>query len=256
MRRLLLLALALGAGVASAADIDAIFAPLADAKSPGLAVLARQNGRTVFARGYGVRDLRTLARIDAKTDFRLASFTKQFTAMAVMLLANDGKLRYDRPHAHVAYRQHYGIPHRDRAIYRRAADDCGVVEPDGPGSRKACASGRTIIALTAAEAMLSSIPPIASSEIDGADNLGQVFVKPMAPRIIGVIRPYGISRQPGRLNTSEVPYRSRIDAFKYGIMKSPDNESIVIGAGKEDYEIGIQLIDFEWDDIEPSVLPI
>jgi CubicO group peptidase (beta-lactamase class C family) len=96
---LLLLALAAGAGAAAAADInaiDAIFAPLADAKTPGVAVLVRQNGRTVFERGYGVRDLRTLARIDGKTDFRLASFTKQFTAIAIMLLVHDGKLRYDQ----------------------------------------------------------------------------------------------------------------------------------------------------------------
>ena len=94
--RTLLPALAVGAGAASAADIDAIFAPLADAKSPGVAVLVRRDGRTVFQRGYGVRDLRTLAPIDAKTDFRLASFTKQFTAMAIMLLVHDDKLRYDR----------------------------------------------------------------------------------------------------------------------------------------------------------------
>jgi CubicO group peptidase (beta-lactamase class C family) len=96
VRRLLLLVLAVGAGIAAAADPDAIFAPLADAKSPGLAVLVRQNGRTVFERGYGVRDLRTLSRIDGKTDFRLASCTKQFTAMAIMLLVHDGKLRYDQ----------------------------------------------------------------------------------------------------------------------------------------------------------------
>jgi len=75
--------------------LEAIFAPLSDAKSPGLAVLVRKGGRAVFARGYGVRDLRTLATIDARTNFRLASCTKQFTAMAIMLLAHDGKLRYD-----------------------------------------------------------------------------------------------------------------------------------------------------------------
>ncbi len=96
MRLALVLAFAMSAGVASAGDIDAIFAPLADAKSPGVAALVRQNGRTIFERGYGVRDLRTSARIDAKTDFRLASFTKQFTAMAIMLLVHDGKLRYDQ----------------------------------------------------------------------------------------------------------------------------------------------------------------
>jgi CubicO group peptidase (beta-lactamase class C family) len=93
-----LTALLIAAGVSMAADaarIDAIFAPLADAKSPGCAVLVRKDGKTVFERGYGVRDLRTLAPIDARTNFRLASFTKQFTAMAIMLLVDDGKLRYD-----------------------------------------------------------------------------------------------------------------------------------------------------------------
>ena len=80
---------------AGAADFDSIYAPLVTAHSPGLAVLVRQNGRTLFERGYGVRDLRTQAAIDGRTNFRLASFTKQFTAMAVMLLARDGKLRYE-----------------------------------------------------------------------------------------------------------------------------------------------------------------
>ena len=95
MRLALLIALGVCAGYAPAAEIDSIFAPLADAKSPGMAVLVRQNGLTVFQHGYGVRDLRTQAPIDAKTNFRLASFTKQFTAMAIMLLVHDGKLRYD-----------------------------------------------------------------------------------------------------------------------------------------------------------------
>jgi CubicO group peptidase (beta-lactamase class C family) len=92
---LLVLAIAARAGDSTVAQLDAIFSPLAGARSPGLAVLVRQNGRTIFERGYGVRDLRTMAPIDAGTDFRLASFTKQFTALAAMLLVHDGKLRYE-----------------------------------------------------------------------------------------------------------------------------------------------------------------
>jgi CubicO group peptidase (beta-lactamase class C family) len=65
--------------------------------SPGFAVLVKKNGKVVFEKGYGVRDLRSKIAIDAQTNFRLASFTKQFTAMAVMLLVHDGKLRYDEP---------------------------------------------------------------------------------------------------------------------------------------------------------------
>jgi CubicO group peptidase (beta-lactamase class C family) len=75
--------------------IDAVFSSLADGKSPGIAVLVRNQGRTLFQRGYGIRDLRTSAKIDEHTDFRLASFTKQFTAMAAMLLIHEGKLQYD-----------------------------------------------------------------------------------------------------------------------------------------------------------------
>jgi CubicO group peptidase (beta-lactamase class C family) len=75
--------------------IDALLSPLTDAKSPGLAVLVRKQGQTVFSRGYGVRDLQSLAKIDSRTNFRLASCTKQFTAMAIMLLVHDGKLRYE-----------------------------------------------------------------------------------------------------------------------------------------------------------------
>ena len=78
-----------------AGKIEALFAPLADAKSPGLAVLVRAHGQTVFERGYGVRDLRSLAKIDEHTNFRLASFTKQFTSMAIMLLVHDRKLTYE-----------------------------------------------------------------------------------------------------------------------------------------------------------------
>jgi CubicO group peptidase (beta-lactamase class C family) len=79
----------------SADQIDAVFASLKSNNAPGAAVLVVRNGKPEFRRGYGVTDLRGRRRIDAKTNFRLASFTKQFTAAAIMLLARDGKLRYD-----------------------------------------------------------------------------------------------------------------------------------------------------------------
>jgi CubicO group peptidase (beta-lactamase class C family) len=49
----------------------------------------------LFERGYGVRELRNKQAIDSTTNFRLASCTKQFTAMAIMLLVHDGRLRYE-----------------------------------------------------------------------------------------------------------------------------------------------------------------
>lgn len=74
--------------------IDGLFEPLIGLNSPGAAVMVRQNGRTVFQKGFGVADTRTLRKIGPATNFRLASFTKQFTAMAIMLLVHDGKLQY------------------------------------------------------------------------------------------------------------------------------------------------------------------
>jgi CubicO group peptidase (beta-lactamase class C family) len=76
-------------------QMDSAFSGIASHDTPGFAVLVKKDGKIVFEKGYGVRDLRTKTGIDAPTNFRLASFTKQFTAMAVMLLVHDGKLRYD-----------------------------------------------------------------------------------------------------------------------------------------------------------------
>ena len=77
--------------------IDAICkkAGLNSNQAPGAAILVIKGGRVVFARGYGVTDLRSLHPIDTHTNFRLASVSKQFTAMAIMLLVHDGKLHYD-----------------------------------------------------------------------------------------------------------------------------------------------------------------
>ena len=85
--------------VASSAElakqVEGILAGLRSDRAPGVAVLVLHDGEPIFERGYGVTDLRSLHAIDAYTNFRLASVTKQFTAMAVMLLVHDGKLRYE-----------------------------------------------------------------------------------------------------------------------------------------------------------------
>jgi CubicO group peptidase (beta-lactamase class C family) len=77
------------------ARLEKIFSGLASSREPGAAVLVAKAGRVVFKRGYGVTDLRTLRPISRKTNFRLASVTKQFTAAAVMLCVRDGRLGYD-----------------------------------------------------------------------------------------------------------------------------------------------------------------
>lgn len=75
--------------------VDVPFSGLISSQDPGAAVIVIKDGRVAFEHGYGVTDLRTLRPIDGRTNLRLASLTKQFTAAAVMLLARDGRLRYE-----------------------------------------------------------------------------------------------------------------------------------------------------------------
>ncbi len=78
-----------------ASELGAMFSTFASSRDPGAAVLVIKDGRIVFERGYGVTDLRSRRPIDARTNFRLASVTKQFTAASIMLLVREGKLRYE-----------------------------------------------------------------------------------------------------------------------------------------------------------------
>jgi CubicO group peptidase (beta-lactamase class C family) len=76
-------------------QIESIFSSVAPPDTPGVAILVNFHGEVLLEKGYGVRELRSQTSNSPDTNFRLASFTKQFTAMAIMLLVQDGKLHYD-----------------------------------------------------------------------------------------------------------------------------------------------------------------
>jgi CubicO group peptidase (beta-lactamase class C family) len=60
-------------------------------KFSGTVLLAR-DGEVIFCQGYGMANLEHNAPCSPQTKFRLASLTKQFTAMAILILKNQGKL--------------------------------------------------------------------------------------------------------------------------------------------------------------------
>jgi len=64
---------------------------------PGLSVAIVKDGKVVLARGYGVRRMGAPALVDARTQFGIASNTKLFTATALALLVEEGKVEWDRP---------------------------------------------------------------------------------------------------------------------------------------------------------------
>lgn len=77
------------------ARIDSIFAPWDRPGSPGAAVGVVRKGKLVFARGYGLAELEHRVPIVPSTRFHVASEAKQFTAVAVLLLAERATLSLD-----------------------------------------------------------------------------------------------------------------------------------------------------------------
>ncbi len=63
--------------------------------SPGACVMAFDNGLPVFQHAYGVADVENNTPCTPTTNFRLASVSKQFTAAAVMILVDRGKVHLD-----------------------------------------------------------------------------------------------------------------------------------------------------------------
>jgi CubicO group peptidase (beta-lactamase class C family) len=79
-------------------DLDTFVAQVMKAFDvPGLSVAIVKDGKVVVAKGYGVRKLGDPAPVDGKTRFGIASNTKVFTATALGLLVEEGKLRWDAP---------------------------------------------------------------------------------------------------------------------------------------------------------------
>lgn len=72
--------------------IDALFAEFNKTNAPGAAVMVIKDGKPVFAKGYGLANIADNTFCSTNTNFRLASVTKQFTAMCILILAERGKL--------------------------------------------------------------------------------------------------------------------------------------------------------------------
>ena len=62
---------------------------------PGMAVAVVEDGEVVFAKGFGIRHLTTGEKVDKSTLFGIASNTKAFTAAALAMLVDQGKLSWD-----------------------------------------------------------------------------------------------------------------------------------------------------------------
>jgi len=77
-------------------DIDRLVErTMAAYQVPGIAVGIVKDGKLVFAKGYGARELGRPGKVDADTLFGIASNTKAFTIAALAILVDEGKLHWD-----------------------------------------------------------------------------------------------------------------------------------------------------------------
>jgi D-alanyl-D-alanine carboxypeptidase len=95
-------------------------------ETPGASILALRDGRVIYRKAFGLRELerRLPARMD--TEYEIGSITKQFTAAAILQLQDEGKLKIDEkvsaylpdvPHANeVTLRQHRVVSCSRRSV--------------------------------------------------------------------------------------------------------------------------------------------
>lgn len=80
---------------AVSARLDAFLTPFFKPEGPGATVIVTRDGKPIFRKAYGMANLEAGTPMQPDDALRLASMTKQFTAVAIMLLVDEGKLRLD-----------------------------------------------------------------------------------------------------------------------------------------------------------------
>lgn len=157
---LLLLSLCLAVPMLSAGGVRAdaldefVQAQLQRQHVPGLALGVVQNGKFVKAKGYGLADVERNVPVTTDTVFEIGSVTKQFTATAIMLLVDQGKISLDDKISR--YRE--GLPEAWNAVTIRQllSHTSGIPDYEaimGYGSYRNVMTAKQVIALAASKPM-------------------------------------------------------------------------------------------------------
>ncbi len=87
----------IGARDARALRADSVFQRFDRTDSPGCALGVYQDGKVLYARGYGMANLEHGIALSPRSVLDVGSISKQFTAMAMLILQKEGKLSFDDP---------------------------------------------------------------------------------------------------------------------------------------------------------------
>ena len=205
---------------AAIADVDRIFADWAsDAHAPGLVYGIVQDGRLVHVKGFGVQDIDARRPVTADSLFRIASMSKAFTAMAILMLRDQGRLALDAPaETYVPELKAWRYPTTDSpriTVRNLLTHSAGFVEDNPWGDRQ------QVLPEAAFTALLRDGPPFAR-----APGLGMEYSN-YGYAILGRI----VSTVSGQRYEDYI--RSRImaplgmDATGYDIFASPANRRAI-----------------------------
>jgi CubicO group peptidase (beta-lactamase class C family) len=124
--------------VTAPADLDAYVSRVLRTFSvPGMAITIVKDGKVLVAKGYGIRTLGDTARVTGSTRFGIASNSKAFTATALAMLVDEGKIEWDAPV--VTYLPQFALS--DPFVTRQMTVRDLLVHRSGLGSARAIFSG-------------------------------------------------------------------------------------------------------------------
>lgn len=149
-------------------------------------VLVAQNGEVLFKKAYGYADYTAKEPLNTAYQFRLASVSKQFTAMTIMMLMEQGKLQYDD--GVVKYLNDF--PYTDLTIRHLLTHTSGLpeygrlfeIERESKGLIKPVVSNRDVYDLLLKYKLPPNFPPGANYEYS---NTGYVILALLVEKISG-----------------------------------------------------------------------
>jgi CubicO group peptidase (beta-lactamase class C family) len=163
------------------ARVDRIFARWNTERTPGCAVAAGVDGRTVLARAYGMAELEHGVPNRPGTVFEAGSVAKQFTAAAVVLLALDGRLSLqDDVRRYIPELPDYGTPITIRRLIDHTSglrDWGSVAEIAGWGRGERTHSHEHVLDILARQRALNYAPGEAYSYTNSGYNLLAILVE-------------------------------------------------------------------------------
>jgi CubicO group peptidase (beta-lactamase class C family) len=110
--------------VEAALKLDSLFHALSSKRGFNGNVLISQNGEVVYKNSFGYSDLKTKVPLNLESAFQIASITKQFTAMAIMMLHDEGKLNF----TDTLQKFFPGFPYKNITIHQLLTHRSGLPE--------------------------------------------------------------------------------------------------------------------------------